>query len=64
VGTKNDLVPNNPRAISQDQIDMFKDEFNIDYEFKTSALDSDGVADLFNQICKSLIELENERENQ
>ena len=54
VGTKNDLVPNNPEAISQEQVDRFKDEFNIKYYFKTSALDSSGVDNLFKQISKKM----------
>ena len=61
VGTKKDLVPDNPHAISQDQIEMFRKEFNIDLFFETSALDSNGVDDLFNQIANSMIELENEK---
>ncbi|MBA7591074.1 hypothetical protein ES708_33225 [subsurface metagenome] len=50
VGTKNDLVQNNSEAVSQEQIDMFKDEFNIKHFFRTSALDSSGVDNLFKLI--------------
>lgn len=54
VGTKNDLVPNNSEAVSQEQIDMFKDQFNIKHFFRTSALDSSGVDDLF-KLVKELL---------
>ncbi|MHA1475253.1 MAG: Rab family GTPase [Promethearchaeota archaeon] len=54
VGTKNDLVPNNPEAVSQEQIDMFKDQFNIKHFFRTSALDSSGVDSLFNLIKENM----------
>ncbi len=59
VGTKCDLVANNPSAIAPDQVDIFKKEFNIDLYFETSALDSNGVSDLFNQVASSMVELEN-----
>ena len=61
VGTKCDLVDNNPNAISQDQIDLFIKEFNIDIKhfFRTSALDSSGVDDLFNYVASIMIELAN-----
>ena len=62
VGTKKDLVPNNSHAISQDQIDMFKKEFKIDFFFETSALDSSGVDVLFNQIANSMIEIEDKKQ--
>lgn len=54
VGTKSDLVPNNSEAISQEQIDSFREEFNIKFFYKTSALDSSGVDDLFKQISISM----------
>jgi len=54
VGTKNDLVPNNPEAVSQEQIDMFKEQFNIIHFFRTSALDSSGVDNLF-KLAKKLL---------
>lgn len=59
VGTKKDLVPNTPDAVSQDQIDKFRKEFNIDFKhfFKTSALDCTGVEDLFNQLADNMVEL-------
>ena len=59
VGTKSDLVANNPTSIAPDQIDIFRKEFNIDLYFQTSAMDSSGVSDLFNQVAGSMIELEN-----
>ena len=59
VGTKNDLVANTPTSITQDHIDLFRKEFNIDLYFATSALDSSGVDHLFNQVASSMIELEN-----
>ncbi len=55
-GTKKDLIEN---RISQDQIDQFKNEFNIDYFFETSSLDNSGVEDLFNQVACSMLELAN-----
>ena len=60
VGTKNDLSVNNLTAISTEQIDLFRNEFNIaaDHFFKTSALDSSGVDDLFNFVASSMVELE------
>ena len=60
VGTKNDLVTDNSLAISQDNIDDFRKEFNIDSDhfFKTSALGSSGVDDLFNYVASIMIELE------
>ncbi len=59
VGTKKDLVENAISSITQDQIDLFKKEFNIDLFFETSSLDSSGVDDLFNQVADSMIELDN-----
>jgi len=59
VGNKHDLVANSSNAISQDLINQFKTEFNINIYFDTSALDSSGVEDLFNQIASSMIELTN-----
>ena len=59
VGTKKDLVENSTSAITQDQIDLFKKEFNIDLFFETSALNSNGVEDLFNQVADSMIEIDN-----
>lgn len=56
VGTKKDLVKN---RISQDQIDMFKNEFNIDHFFETSSLDSSGVEDLFQAVASAMLELAN-----
>ena len=61
VGTKKDLVENSTSAITQDQIDLFKNEFNIDFFFETSSVDSNGVEDLFNQVADSMIEIENEK---
>jgi hypothetical protein len=48
------LVPNNPEAVSQEQIDMFKDQFNIKHFFRTSALDSSGVDNLFKLVKEVL----------
>lgn len=59
VGTKSDLVPNNPTAITPDQIDLFRKEFNIDLYFQTSALDSSNVDILFNKVASSMVELTN-----
>jgi len=59
VGTKSDLVANTPTSITSDQIDLFRKEFNIDLYFATSAMDSSGVAELFNKIANSMVELEN-----
>ncbi len=58
VGTKNDLSVNNPTAITQEQVDLFRNEFNIgsDRFFRTSALDSSGVEDLFNQVASSMVD--------
>ena len=63
VGTKKVLVENSTSAITQDQIDLFKNEFNIDLFFETSALDSSGVEDLFNQVADSMIEIENAKQS-
>ncbi len=52
VGTKNDLVPKNPDAISKKLINKFMKETNIKHFFKTSALDSSGVDELFKQVSK------------
>jgi len=52
VGTKNDLVPNNNEAISKKMIKKFMNEVDIKHFFKTSALDSSGVNELFTQINK------------
>jgi len=52
VGTKNDLVPKNPEAISKKMIKKFMNEVNIKHFFKTSALDSSGVNELFTEINK------------
>jgi len=52
VGTKNDLAPNNPDAISKKMIKKFMSENNIKQFFKTSALDSSGVDELFTHINK------------
>jgi len=52
VGTKNDLAPNNPEAISKKMIKKFMNEHNIKHFFRTSALDSSGVNELFTQINK------------
>ncbi len=52
VGTKNDLVPNNQEAISKKMIKKFMNEVDIKHFFKTSALDSSGVKELFTQINK------------
>ena len=59
VGTKKDLFLNDPDAVSQDQIDKFRKEFDINdkHFFMTSALDCSGVEVLFNQIADSMIEL-------
>ncbi len=52
VGTKNDLVPKNPDAISKKMINKFMKDTNIKHFFKTSALDSSGVDELFKHISK------------
>ena len=52
VGTKNDLVHKNPDAISKKMINKFMKDTNIKHFFKTSALDSTGVDNLFKQISK------------
>ena len=59
VGTKKDLVLNDSNAVSQDQINQFREEFNIDdkHFFKTSAMDCTGVEDLFNQLADKMVEL-------
>ncbi len=59
VGTKSDLVASTPTAITPDQVDLFRKEFNIDLYFETSALDTNGVSDLFNQVASSMLELAN-----
>ncbi len=59
VGTKNDLVHSTPTAITPDQIDLFRREFNIDLYFPTSALDSSGVNELFTKVASSMVELAN-----
>jgi len=59
VGTKADLIANTPTSIAPDQIEIFRKEFNIDLYFQTSALDSSGVSDLFNQVASSMVELAN-----
>jgi len=59
VGTKKDLVPDNPNAIPKDQIDIFRKEFNIDLYFETSAMDSSGVDELLSKVASSMVELEN-----
>ncbi len=59
VGTKSDLCANNPTAITPEQVDLFRKEFNIDLYFETSALDSSGVEVLFNQVASSMVELVN-----
>ena len=61
VGTKKDLVENSTSAISQDQIDLFKNEFNIDLFFETSAMDSTGVEDLFNHVADNMIDIEDKK---
>ena len=58
VGTKSDLVSDSPLSISQDEIDQCKNDFNIHYFIKTSALDSNGVEELFDHIASSMIDLE------
>jgi len=58
-GNKKDLVASTPASITQDNIDIFRKEFNIDLYFETSAMDSSGVADLFNKVASSMVELEN-----
>lgn len=63
VGTKKDLVEKNPHAISKEQIDEFKKEFNIDIYFETSALDGTGINDLFRQVALNMIEQEDKRKN-
>jgi small GTP-binding protein len=58
-GNKKDLVASTPTAITPDQVDIFRKEFNVDLYFETSAMDSSGVSDLFNRVASSMIELEN-----
>ncbi|QEE17063.1 GTP-binding protein [Promethearchaeum syntrophicum] len=55
VGTKEDLVSNNSIAISPDEIEQCKNDFNIDYFIKTSALNSNGVEELFNEIGNRML---------
>ena len=59
VGTKCDLIETTPTAITPDQIDLFRKEFNIDLYFQTSALDSSGVSNLFQSVASSMVELAN-----
>jgi len=59
VGTKSDLIPITPAALSPEQIDLFRKEFNIDLYFETSAMDTSGVEELFNKVASSMLELEN-----
>jgi len=59
VGTKSDLIETTPTAITPDQVDLFRKEFNIDLYFQTSALDSNGVDNLFQSVASSMVELAN-----
>ncbi|QEE15338.1 Rab family GTPase [Promethearchaeum syntrophicum] len=55
LGTKKDLVTEDPSIISSDQIDEFKEKFNADSYFETSSQNGFGVEEFFNYLAKSLI---------
>ena len=55
LGTKKDLVTNDPNSISKETIEEFKEKFKADSYFESSSLDGSGIEDLFNYVAKSMI---------
>ena len=55
LGTKKDLIADDPAPISQEKIDEFKEEFNVDSYFETSSQNGLGVEEFFNYVAKSMI---------
>jgi len=55
LGTKKDLIVDEPAPISYDQIEEFKQNFNADSYFETSSQSGLGVEEFFNYLAKSMI---------
>jgi len=55
LGTKRDLITDDQHPISQDQIEEFKEKFNADSYFESSAQSGLGVEEFFNYLAKSMI---------
>ncbi len=55
LGTKKDLVTDDPALISQEQIEKFRNKFYADSYFETSSQSGLGVEDFFNYVAKSMI---------
>ncbi|MBA7577094.1 hypothetical protein ES708_18940 [subsurface metagenome] len=55
LGTKKDLITDDPAPISQDQIEEFKEKFNAESYFETSSQNGLGVEEFFRYVAKSMI---------
>ncbi|MHA1706593.1 MAG: Rab family GTPase [Promethearchaeota archaeon] len=55
LGTKRDLINDDQHPISQDQIEEFKEKFNADSYFESSAQSGLGVEEFFRYVAKSMI---------
>ena len=55
LGTKKDLVTDDPALISTEKIEEFREKFNADSYFETSSQNGLGVEEFFNYVAKSMI---------
>jgi len=55
LGTKKDLVTDDPSLISPEKIDEFREKFNADSYFETSSQNGLGVEEFFNHVAKNMI---------
>ena len=55
LGTKKDLVNDDPPIISQEQIEEFREKFNADSYFETSSQSGFGVEEFFRYVAKSMV---------